>query len=115
MVAAAELQEVGHRDQDARTDAARVELLLADEVVQRPATDGEHLRGLGATDKQPLFGGDREAAWRLALGDIGPLAFRDVDFFHGWPPLGTYGIVSPDKPHCLYPAWDFPWSPSNTF
>jgi hypothetical protein len=38
-----------------------------------------------------------------------------VYLFHGWPPLGAYGIVSPDKPHCLHSAWDFPWSPSNTF
>jgi len=115
MVAAAEVQEVGHRNQDARTDAPRVELLLADEVVQRPATDGEHLRGLGATDKQPLFGWDRGAARRLALGAVGPRPFGQVYLFHGWPPLGAYGIVSPDKPHCLHSAWDFPWSPSNTF
>ena len=108
MVAPAELQEVGHRDQDARTNAARVELLLADEVVQRPATDGEHLRGLGTTDKQPLFRGDRGAAWRLPLGDVGPLAFGEVYFFHGLPPLGAYGIVSPDKPDCLHPSMGLP-------
>ncbi len=38
MVPPEELQEVRHRDQDARADAARVELLLADELVQSPAT-----------------------------------------------------------------------------
>jgi hypothetical protein len=29
--------------------------------------------------------------------------------------VGAYGIVSPDTPHCLYSAWDFPRSPSNTY
>ena len=38
MVAPAELQEVSHRNQDARTDAARVELLLADQVIRCLAT-----------------------------------------------------------------------------
>jgi hypothetical protein len=106
MVAAAEVQEVGHRNQDARTDTPRVELLLADEVVQRPATDGEHLRGLGATDEQPVFCGDRGAARRLAFGGVGAVAFGDADIFHEWHPSGAYGIVSPDKPHCLHSAWD---------
>jgi hypothetical protein len=31
---------------------------------------------------------ESSAARRLALGDVGPLAFGEVYLFHGWPPLG---------------------------
>jgi len=108
VVRAGESPQLGCRNQDSGADPANEKLFVCDQIIECAATDGKHPGGLYAPYEELLIGRDSGAGRRLALGDIRPLAFDDVYFFHEWPPLRAYGIDSSATPHCLHPAWDIP-------
>jgi hypothetical protein len=62
LVGPAESQEFGHRNKYAEPMLRLLICFSPIRLVQNPITDGEHLRGLRWTDKQPLFGWDRGVA-----------------------------------------------------
>jgi hypothetical protein len=108
VVRAGESPQLGRRNQNSRSDPANEELLVRDQIIEGAATDREHSGRFCAPYEELLIWRKSSAARRLALGDVGSIAFDDVYFFHEWPPFGAYGIDSPAMPHCLHPAWDFP-------
>ena len=84
MISSRETAQIGNLNEHTCAYMADGKLIVADEVVECPAANGEHLCGLVSADQEFLILRDRDAA--------GTLAFGDVYFSHWRTPWGSCSI-----------------------